>query len=66
MPPLITDSDGSSDDDDSSFATTSQDFFKEEMPTHPQIKACNVTKLKITTPMEGRQCHSWYVNQVKL
>lgn len=53
MPPLITNLNSFSDDDDSSFFTASQDFSEDEMSTNPQIKACNVTKLKITTPMEG-------------
>jgi len=66
VPPLIIDSDGFSDDDDSSFTTTSQDFSEDEMPTYPQIEACNVTKLKITTPMEESQPHSCSINQVKL
>lgn len=62
MPPLVTDSDGSSDDDDSSFTTASQDIFNDEMSTNSQVEACNVTKLKITTPVEERQPHSRYVN----
>lgn len=66
MPPLISNSGRSSDDDDSSFATVPQDFFEDELPTHPLIEACNITKLKITTLVEGSQSHSWYINQVKL
>lgn len=56
--PLVTNSDDSSDDDDSSFVTASRDFSEDEMPTPPQMEACNVTKLKITTLVEGRQPHS--------
>lgn len=34
MPPLVTNSDGSSDDDDYSFATAAQDLSKDEMSSN--------------------------------
>lgn len=51
MPPLVNDS-NSFIGDDSSFATASQYFSKDKMPTHLQVGACNVTTLKISTPIE--------------
>lgn len=65
MPPLVINSYNSS-DDESSFAFASQDLSENEMSDNPQIETCNVTKLKITTLVEGRQPHSRHVNQVKL
>lgn len=65
MPPLITDLDESS-DDKSSFASVSLNLSKNEMSDNPQIETCNVTKLKITTPVEGHQPHPKHVNHVKL
>lgn len=61
MPPLVTDLNGSS-NDDSSFASSSQDFSEDDMPANLHIGACNVTKLKSITPVEGCQLHPKYVN----
>lgn len=56
MPPLVIDSNDPK-DDKFSFTSASQDLSENEMFDYWQVGAYNVTKLKITTPVEGCQPH---------
>lgn len=46
-----------SNSDNAIFVTAFKAFFKDEVSTHQQIGVCNISKLKITIPIKGRQPH---------